>query len=54
MQPFLKQSHYVRSPAPELLCNINTNSICGPQKKMFIDPGIGYPQTKLKLIFGPW
>jgi len=29
-----KQSHYVRCPGPELLCN----SLCGPRTKTFGDP----------------
>jgi len=31
-----KQSHYVRCPTLELLCN----SLCGPQTKKFGDPAL--------------
>ena len=34
MQPFPKQSHDVRSPALEQVCN----SVCGPRTKKFGDP----------------
>ena len=34
MQPFPKQSHDVRSPALEQVCD----SVCGPRTKKFGDP----------------
>jgi len=37
MQHFTKQSHYVRCPALELLCNI----LCSPLTKKFGDPCFG-------------
>jgi len=44
MQPFPKQSHYVRCPALKLLCN----SICGPWTKTFGDPDCSQWDQRLR------